>query len=122
MDLLRCFIFEKLSNIPSECILYNGIADILSEKSPTTIQNKLDLLITDLKETNSNMKICVCQLVPPPSPQEIQAKTQDYNEQLINWGEVNDIDILKMGPSFTLTTGKIDDLCFETKKSLPNAE
>ncbi|KAK3855973.1 hypothetical protein Pcinc_037657 [Petrolisthes cinctipes] len=117
MDLLRCWINEKLSHIPSECILYNGITDILEEKSPTTILNNLGLLIADLKETNSDMKVRVCQIVPPPSPQEIQAKIHDYNEQLIKWGEANGIDVIKTVPSFTMSTGEIDDLCFETKIS-----
>ncbi|KAK4306197.1 hypothetical protein Pmani_021972 [Petrolisthes manimaculis] len=118
MDLLRCWINEKLSHIPSECILlYNGITDILEEKSPTTILNNLGLLITDLKETNSDMKVRVCQIVPPSSPQEIQAKIHDYNEQIIKWGEANGIDVIKTVPSFTMSTGEIDDLCFEAKIS-----
>ncbi len=32
MDLLRSWIGEKLSQIPSECVFYDGINDILEEK------------------------------------------------------------------------------------------
>ena len=50
-----------------------------------------------------------------PTSQDIQARVQDYNEQLMKWGEANGIDIIRTVPTFTLSTGEIDDLCFETK-------
>ena len=61
------------------------------------------------------MKVHVCQIVSLSSPHEIQARVQDYNEQLIKWGEVNSINIIKTAPAFTLSTDEIDDLCLETK-------
>lgn len=82
MGLLRSWIDEKLTQIPSECVLYGGIYDIIEKKSPTAILNNLDSLITALKEKNSAMKVHVCQLVPPPTTEEIQAKILDYNEHL----------------------------------------
>lgn len=77
MNLFRRWIKEKLSCIPSEYILFNDATDILEDKLPTTILNNLGLLIAELTETNSDMKVRVCLIVPPPSSQEIQAKTQD---------------------------------------------
>lgn len=59
------------------------------------------------------MKVYVCQIVPPPMSQEIQAKTEDYNEHLTKWGETNDTNEIKTVPTFRLGTSEIDDLCFD---------
>lgn len=117
MGLLISWIDEKLTQIPSECVLYGGIYDIIEEKSPTAILNNLDCLITALKEKNSAMKVHVCQLVPPPTTEEIQAKILDYNEHLTKWGEANGINIIKTAPIFVLSTGEVDDMCFDTENN-----
>ena len=83
MDLLRSWIDETLSHIPSECVLYGGTYDTLEDKSPAAILNNLNCLIAALKEKNSAMKVHVCQLVPPPKTQEAQANTLDYNEHFM---------------------------------------
>lgn len=115
MDLLRSWITDKLNKIPSTCIIYNGIYDILEGKSPATILDDLGCLISDLKEKNNNIKVHVCQVVPLVTSQENQAKTDDYNEHLIKWGETNGINIIKCVSSFKLYTGELDDLCFNKK-------
>lgn len=113
VDLLRSWVTEKLSQIPSECVIYCGIYDILEEKSPVTILDNLGSLISDLKEKNSNMKVYICEIVPAPMYEEIQAKIEAYNEHLTKWGETNGISIIRTLPTFKLGTGELDDLCFD---------
>lgn len=117
MDLLRSWKKEKLSQTGSECILYDCIFDIHEEKSPTSVLNNLSFLIAALKEKNSAMKVHVSQLVPPPMSQEIQAKTIDYNEHLMKWGEANGINITKTVSAFMLSTGEVDDICFDMENN-----
>ena len=79
----------------------------------------LGSLISDLKEKNSEMKIHVCQVVPVPEPLEIQAKVKYYNEQLLEWGETNGVNIVKTAPEFTLGTGNVDEWCFDKEDKKP---
>lgn len=43
----------------------------------------------------------------------IQAKILDYNEHLTKWGEADGININKTAPTFILSTGKVDEMCFD---------
>ena len=56
------------------------------------------------------MNIYVCQIVPVPVSQDIQDKMREYNEQLLKWGETNDIRIVKTPPVFMLGTGNVDEM------------
>lgn len=116
MNLLRSWVTEKITQIPSKCVIYNGINDILEGELPATILDNLGSLISDLKEKNNSMKICVCQVVPMPTTQEIQTKTEDYNELLVKWGETNGIKIVKTVPTFRLGTGELDELSFNKEE------
>ena len=115
MDLIRCWVTEKMSKIPSECIVYCGIQDIVDEKSPTIILDILGSLISDLKEKNANMKVYVCQIVPTPTSQELNTNIKNYNDLLTNWGEANGIHVIKTPPIFRHGTDEIDDMCFNTE-------
>ncbi len=73
-------------------------------------------MIAALKEKkNSAMKVHVCELVPPPMTQEVQAKTLDYDEHLMKWGEANGMNIIKTPPTFILKTGEVDGMWFDEK-------
>lgn len=115
MDLLTSWVTQKLSQIPSVCVLYSGIHDLLEESSPATILDNLGSLISALREKNSSMKVYVCQVVPSPTCQDVNAKIEDYNEQLIKWGEKNGIKVIKTVPTFKLGTGELEELCFDVK-------
>ena len=99
MDLLRSWVTEKLTKTPSDCVIYNGIYDLLEDKTPAIILDNLGALISDLKEKNTNMNVYVCQIVPSPMCQEMHAKIEDYNKHLLKWGETNGISIIKTVPS-----------------------
>ena len=116
MDLLSSWVSEKLTLIPSKCVIYNGMNDILEERLPTAVLDNLGSLISDLKEKNSAMKIYVCQVVPMSMTQEIETKIDDYNELLLKWGEVNGIEIVKTVPTFRLGTGELDELSFSKEE------
>ena len=47
------------------------------------------------------------------------AKVKYYNEQLLEWGEANGINIMKTAPEFTLGTGYMDEWCFNIKDKNP---
>lgn len=119
MDLLRCWVSEKLNLIPTECIIYCGLQDILDKSAPDKILDNLSSLISDLKERNRNMNIYICQLPPTLLSQDIQAKIGDFNEHLRLCCESNDISIIKTDPTFRLGTGEIDDMCYNMEGSSP---
>ena len=119
IDLLRSWVTEQLQSVPSECVILGGVYDIFDELSPDIILDHLGSLISDLKEKNNEMKIRVCQVVPVPEPQEIQAKVKYYNEQLLEWGEANGINIVKTAPEFTLGTRNVDEWCFDIEDKKP---
>ena len=42
-----------------------------------------------------------------------------YNEQLLEWGETNGVNIVKTAPEFTLGTGNVDEWCFDIEDRKP---
>lgn len=92
-------------------MLYCGVHGIIEGSTPENILDNLGSLISDLKEKNNKMKTYVCQVVPTPMSQDIQAKIADYNEHLTKWGDTNGLAIIKTALSFKLGTGELDDLC-----------
>lgn len=115
MALLSSWVSENLQAIPSQCILYGGLYDILDDKTPENILDCLGSLISDLKVKNSEMKIYVCQVVPVPEFPEIASRIVDYNEQLSKWCDRNGVNVVKTHPEFTLGTGNVDELCFDVE-------
>ena len=99
---------EKLEHVPSECVILGGVYDI-NKLSPEIILDHLGSLISDLKEESSEIKMHVCQVVPLPEPQEVQAKVKYNNEVLLEWGDKNGVNIVKTASEFTLGTGKVDE-------------
>ncbi len=113
IDSIRRWIQDRLNKTPTECVLYCGISDVLDESPHEIILDNIGALVSELKEKNCNMKIFVCQIVPPCVSQDLKENIESFNEHLLKWGETNGISILKTTPNFKLGTGEIDDLCFE---------
>lgn len=59
------------------------------------------------------MNVSVCKIVPSPLQQDIHGKIENYNNHLAKWGEKNGIPIIDTVPTFILSTGELDDLCFD---------
>ncbi len=52
------------------------------------------------------MNIYNCQPVPSLQSDTVQAKINEYNEQLTKWGKDNDIEVIKPGPALHYGTGE----------------
>ena len=113
IDIIRSRLTEQLYKTPTECILYCGINDILDEPPHEIVLDNIGALVSDLKVKNCSMKIYVCQIVPPSVSQEMKDNIESFNEQLLKRGKANGLTILKTVPNFKLSTGELDDLCFE---------
>ena len=119
IDLMRCWVTEKLNWSPSRCILYCGINDIIDGLAPNTILDNLGTMITELKNVNESMQIYICQLVPTLRADEYEQTIHYYNNQLHDWSVTNGVTILETQPSFKLGTGEVDDLCFYVDNDNP---
>lgn len=117
----RSWLSKKLNWTPSECILYVGMADIQDSTSPSAILDNLSLLISDLKHLNSEMTINICKLVPVLISEDIQAKVNEYNDELVKWGQCNNINIISTDLPFKLGNCEIDDMCYETDGTSPGS-
>lgn len=113
IDSIRRWIPEQFHKTPTECVLYCGINDILDESPHENVLDNIGALVSELKEKNCNMKVYVCQIVPPSVLLDSKENIESFNEHLLKWGETNGIVVLKTTPKFKLSTGELDDLCFE---------
>lgn len=112
VDLLRCWVSEKLTWTPTRCYIYAGLYDIKNNDDPMSILDKIAALVTELKGKNDKMEVFVSQLAPSISSDEFQARIADFNEHLNKWGESNEIFIIKTNLAFRFGTGEVDDLCY----------
>lgn len=110
IDLLRSWVSEQLHIIPSECIIYCGLFDIINGMFPENIFSTLAALISDFRIKNNVMKISVCQVAPVPSTQNLQCRIIEYNEHLMRCAEINGLRVIQTGPCHTFGTGEAEDL------------
>ncbi|KAK4308822.1 hypothetical protein Pmani_010427 [Petrolisthes manimaculis] len=59
VDLLKCWVHEKLSWNPAKCIVYYGLCDVMDNESPASIIDNLGSLVSELKNKNENMEVCI---------------------------------------------------------------
>jgi len=111
LDIIKCWVAEKLTWTPTKCILYCGMQDLQDDASSETIIDNLGELISTLKEKNENMTIYVCELVPALKDPVNQCQVKDYNNVLIEWCFKNNLNIIKTDLPFRLGTGELDELC-----------
>ena len=83
IDLVKCWISEKLQWVPTNCILYCGLQDILDKSAPSDIFDRLGSLTTELKQLNENMDIHISELTPIPSVQDFDEHINNFNNQLV---------------------------------------
>lgn len=112
VDLLRCWVSEKLNWSPTTCYIYAGLYDLKNNMDPVSILDNIAALVGELKEKNNRMKIFISQLAPTIISEEFQARIGDLNELLVKWGESNEISIIKTDLAFRFGTGEVDDLCY----------
>ena len=61
----------------------------------------------------------VCQVVPLAMLPQFQVQIEGYNEHLFEWGKSNGVKVIKTPAHFRLSTGELDDMCFEGVDSNP---
>ena len=114
IDKIRNFVTHKLSSIPSTCVLYCGLYDLCDNVDSDAVLDNLGSLVSDLKYKCSNMKIYVCDIVPAQGSQEANDKIIQYNEKLLKWADANGVFVVNTSAIFTLSTGDVDEMCFNT--------
>lgn len=111
IDLIRCWISEKLQWAPGYCILYCGLQDILDKNQLEDIFDRLGSLVASLKQINEDMVIHICELAPVLRVQEFDEIINNFNNQLAAWSAKNGISVIKTNLQFRLGTGEIDQMC-----------
>ena len=76
IDLIRCWIHEKLTWIPRSCILYCGYQDMCEGNIIEETFDRLGSLIACLKQFNENMDIYICELVPSVKKPNLRRQSQ----------------------------------------------
>ena len=112
IDLLKCWISEKLQWVPSNCILYCGLQDILDKSTPSDIFDRLGSLIAELKQINENMNIHICELAPIPNVCDYDEHINNFNNQVATWSTENGVSTIKTNLQFRLGTGEVDRMCY----------
>ena len=118
VDLLKCWVAEKLNWIPTRCILYCGMQDILDDVTANVILDNVGMLISNLKQLYENIEISICQLVPTLREDGLKDKINTYNNQLMEWSSNNGVSVIKTDPSFRLGTGDVDEMCYDVDGDL----
>ena len=112
IDLLKCWVSEKLQWVPRNCILYCGLQDILDKSSTSDIFDRLGSLISELKQVNENMCIHICELAPIPNVNDFDEYINNFNNQVATWSASNGVSVIKTNLQFRLGTGDVDHMCF----------
>ena len=84
-DMLWCWVTGRLNIVPTKCILYCDVHDVIDNVALEIFFGNFSSLICELKEINKDMVIHVCQLAPNLLFQETQRKIGDFNEHLRRW-------------------------------------
>ena len=113
MDLLKCWVNERLDIIPTKCIIYCGLNDLIENENTSSVLDDLGSLITELKNKNEEIDLYVCELAPSFN-ENIDDKITNFNEKLNQWSQVNGIKVIKTNLNFKLGTGETDEMCYET--------
>lgn len=92
--------------------------DLQNNLDPVSILDHLTELVEERKLKNNNMKIFISQLAPTILSEEFQARIDYFNEHLNDWGERNEISVLKTDLAFNLGTGEVDDMWYTLDKNL----
>ena len=71
-------------------------------------------LLPSLKQINDNMQIYICELAPAVKAEKYDEPINSFNNHLINWSTNNGVSVIKSNLKFRLSTGEVDNLCFNT--------
>ena len=114
IDLINCWVSEKLQWAPKSCVLYCGLQDIMEDMATVDIFDKLGSLIASLKQINDSMQLYICELAPAVKAEKYDDPINNFNNHLIDWGASNGVSIINSNLKFRLGTGEVDNLCFNS--------
>lgn len=117
LDLAKCWVDEKLDWIPSKCIIYCGIHDLMENENTASVLDDLGTLIAELKNKNENIELFTCELVPNLE-KDLDDKINCYNEKLKEWTTVNGVKLINTNLNLKLGTGDIDEMCFSDEEPI----
>ena len=83
--------------------------------TPSRILDNFAMAVTDLKSKRDDMNIYLCQLAPSVKDDDLQARINEFNDELGKWCTTNDINLIDVNMCFKLANGKIDDMCYDFK-------
>ena len=115
MDLMKCWVNEKLDWTPSKCIIYCGSHDMNENENLISIFDDLGSLISEFKSKSESVELFVCELAPSLE-READTKITQFNERLHEWSNVNGVQVIKTNMSFRLGTGEVDQMCFNQEE------
>ena len=113
IDLMKCWVSERLHWAPKCCILYCGLQDILDRSMSADIFDKLGSLIASLKEVNEEMCIYICELTPVLKVEEYDESINIFNNQLADWSKNNGVSVIETNLQFRLGTSEVDHMCYQ---------
>ena len=113
-DLMKCWVNEKLDMIPTKCIIYCGLNDLIENENVSSVLDDLGSLISEVKNRNEEVELFVSELAPSLN-ESIDNKISHFNDKLNQWSSVNGIEVIKVNLSFKLGTGEIDEICYESE-------
>ena len=114
LDLMKCWVSEKLDIIPTKCIVYCGLNDIGENENINSVLDDLGSLITELKSKNEEIELFASEIAPSLD-ENIDSKINHFNEKLGQWSIVNGVKLIKTNLSFKLATGEIDEMCYKSE-------
>ena len=120
VDLVRCWINEKLSWTPRSCILYCGYQDIREGNRTEDIFDGFGSLIACLKQRNENIDINICELAPAVGDHMLDERINNFNIKLADWCQQNGVSIINTNLQFRLGTSEVDQMCFQTNNDNAN--
>ena len=116
------WVQEKLEWTPEKCIIYGGLFDIKEGQSLDSVFDSLDMLVSELKKKNIEMKICVSLLAPSIESGLLSKCVNEFNEQIIELASNNNIMHAETELSFKDKNNAIEKTCYVDNGSLLNKE
>lgn len=118
VNALKCWINDQLDWIPKNCIIYCGLKDILNNTNPSRILDNLGMVISDLKSKKEDMDIYMCKVAPSISDDDLQARINEFNDELETWSVSNNIHVIDTNTCFRMSNGNVDDMCYGIENEL----
>ena len=103
-DLFRLCL--KIGSIPS--MWQKAIIALIPKSTTGNNYNPLTLALTEMKTKMPNTKLIISGLPPRHNNMEIRMKVKDYNEEMKQWCDTNDMTFINNEEMFEYKSGDVD--------------